>query len=414
MLSKLIFLILFKNFLTANPNNESENNDQQQANSNPKNKKKLVEFIEDVSDQTYLRYLHDDEIYALDLHNFSETLKKSALNDDTEGEIKCPKNIFDNFKFKSYFSPLTVSSTINECPNMKNSCCTSGTMHKLKEIWEFKYYKYLKYNQYYFKYYVMTILKQHEIISKMAERVNEVSKDRNCAKVSEKLISFKINDSYIRNIENLMDNFIDFDEKLKHSFMCFFCDYESIKHWDIEGKTIAFSYKFCNWTVENTLEYYYLMNAEIYKYINTANFLTKCINFKDAKLMGKMDIDEAKDSEFLEIDNSMYLHQCKLAKDKKYNLYTNCLNFCSKFDLWYPSRPMYRSAVQLSQIYKNIREKIFKEDLEYDVTDPSSISNLLPLFEIDYNDRDVFNTFDRVFVDQGGIKPETLFSATYY
>ena len=414
MLSKLIFLILIKITLTVNPKKDSDTASPVPDITDLKKPMVRVEFIEEVSDQTYLQYLHEDEIYTLDLYNFSETLKSNDLNSNPDGQLECPKAIFENFRLKSYFSPFTVSVPVNECPTMKSTCCSEGDMVLLRETWEFKYNKYLKFNQYYFKYYVMTILKQHEMISKVAGMVVDVAKDRHCAKVAEKLLAFKINDQYIKMVEDLIDGFIDYDQRLKHSFICFFCDYESIKFWDIEGQTVAFNYKFCNSMVENTLDYYHLMNSEIYKYINTANFLTKCVNFQDPNSMGKMNVNDTKSSEFLEVDNSMYLHQCKLAKDKKKNLYNNCLNFCSKFDMWYPSRPMYRSSFQLAEIFGNLKDKIFKDNLKYDVTEPGSINRILPLFEVTYPDKDIFKNFDRVFIDRGGIKPETLLSAVHY
>lgn len=413
MLTKLIFLILVKNVLT-----DITNTNEPKTNSNSKHptqisKKVRAEFIEEVNDQTYLPYLHEDDVYTLDLNNFLDTLKSTGFGDDAEAKLVCPKKIFENFKMKGLHSPLTVSSPITECPTMKNSCCGEGDLVLLREAWDLRFNRYLKFNQYYFKYYVLTILKNHEAIKRMAQTVSEFAKDRHCAKISEKLLAFKINDDYIKKASELINSFLDYDQKVKHSFICFLCDYESFRYWDIDCQTVAFNYKFCDSIVENALDYYYMLNTEIYKYINTANFLTKCVNLEDPSLLGKMDTHAGKSTEFLEVDNSMYLHQCKLAKDKKYNIFNNCLNFCSKFNFWYPSRPMYRSAYQLAEIFSNLKEKIFRDDLIYNVSEPGSVNSLLPIFEVKYSDEDIFQNFDRVFIDRGGIKPETLLSAVH-
>lgn len=414
MLGKLIFLILVKNFLTDNTNIDKGTGNIQTPNPNLDGKSVKVEFIEHVEDQTYLPYLHEDDVYRLDLYNFSETLKMSELHTNPDGQLICPKPIFENFKLKGYFSPLTLANTVAECPTMRSSCCSEGDMVLLREAWEFKYSRYLKFNQYYFKYYVMTILENHEIITKVADMIRGIAKDRHCIKVADKLLGFTIDENYVEKARALIDQFLDYDQRLKHSFICFFCDYESFKYWDIEGQTVGFNYRFCDSMVENTFDFYYFMNTEVYKYINTANFLTKCINFSDPELMGKMEVKETKNSEFLEVDSSMYMHQCKHAKDKNRNLYNNCLNFCSKFDFWYPNRPMYRSSFQLAEIFRNLKDKIFKDSLKYDVSEPGVINTLLPLFQVTYPDKDIFKAFDRVFIDKGGIKPETLLSATHY
>lgn len=414
MLPKLIFLVLIKNVLTDNTNTNPSPTQQPPAPQDQNTKKVRVGFIEDVEEQTYLEYLHEDDVYSLDLYNFFNTLKSTGLNNDPEATLECPSKVYENFKMKGFYSPLTVAVPITECPNMKNSCCGDGDLQLLREAWDLRYSRHLKFNQYYFKYYVMTILQNFEVTKRVAEVVNSVAKDRHCTKVSEKILAFKINDQYVEKVGALIDGFLDYDQKLKHSFVCFMCDYESFKNWDTEGKTVALNYKLCDSLVENTMDYYYTLNTEVYKYINTVNFLTKCVSHTDPKLMGKMDTRTSKSTEFLEVDGSMYMHQCKLAKDKKYNLYNNCLNFCSKVDFWSPGRPMYRSVYQLAAIFGNLKEKIFQDVLKYDVSEPGGISALLPIFEVKYDDQNIFESYDRVFMDKGGILPDTLLGAIHY
>jgi len=79
-------------------------------------------------------------------------------------------------------------------------------------------------------------------------------------------------------LKRAINNLQDFDTSLKKNFMCFLCDFESLKNIHSDDKIVTFDYPVCEHLVRNTYQEYYYLNDFIYKYLNTANFLSYCIN----------------------------------------------------------------------------------------------------------------------------------------
>ena len=367
-----------------------------------------VEFIEDVSDQNYLDAITIEDRFYLDILNFDLQLKNTDFEKDPNKAFNCPKEIYQSFKLKGYFVPMEKSPGIGECPNMVNTCCSVTDFNKLRDLWDFKYKKYVEFHQYYFKYYVTVFFEQHDAIQQAAALVLDQSKDDTCTFLADKIMKFPVTEEYIAQIKDAIDKFFEFDMKMKRNFSCFLCDYESYKNWDIENKIVVMNYRMCNHIVENSLDYYVLLNDVIVKYINTANFMTHCVNFNKSNKMGKLELGLRKDFEFLENDNSLYIEQCKLARDRGKNLFSNCLNFCYKYNYWFTERPMYRSIFQLASIYDNVKSKLFHDLIKYDVSEPKGIENLIPVFNAEDPAFNVFENFDIVYADDQGTLPEVL------
>ena len=78
--------------------------------------------------------------------------------------------------------------------------------------------------------------------------------------------------------------------------MCFLCDFESVKNWYIKDQFIPFDYDVCINIINNTFQDSFYLNNIIYKYINSINLLTYCIDNENEPLKS---IENNKDIEFL-------------------------------------------------------------------------------------------------------------------
>lgn len=367
-----------------------------------------VEFIEDVSDQNYLEAITIQDRYYLDILNFDIQLKTTDFEKDPNKAFNCPKEIYQTFGLRGYFVPMEKSPEIGECPNMVNTCCTVGDFNKLRDLWDFKYQKYIEFHQYYFKFYITIFFEKADAIQRAAALVEARSKDPTCTSLAKKILDFNVTQEYLAQIKETIDRFFEFDMKIKKNFTCFLCDYESYKNWDIDNKIVVMNFRMCNEIVNNTLEYYELLNETIVKYINTVNFMTHCVNFDKSDKMGMLNLGLQNDFEFLKNDNSLYVEQCKLAKDRGKNLFSNCLNYCYKYNYWFTNQPMYRSIFQLANIFQHVKNKLFYKELEYDISEPKGIENLIPVFNANDPNLNVFENFDIVYADDQGTLPEVL------
>lgn len=71
--------------------------------------------------------------------------------------------------------PITKPKSIPECEKMEETCCSEIDMKNLKEKWTEKYSKYLDYHIQYFRYYIIQIMENHNLIKEAAEEVKEKS-----------------------------------------------------------------------------------------------------------------------------------------------------------------------------------------------------------------------------------------------
>ena len=102
----------------------------------------------------------------------------------------------------------------------------------------------------------------------------------------------------------------DFDFTLKQNFTCFLCDFDSVKNWYTNDQFIAINYDVCENIVKNTFSETYFLNNVIYKYFNSVNLLSYCVDDKEDPFKS---IENNKNIEFIVINNDLSTLQCKNA-----------------------------------------------------------------------------------------------------
>lgn len=182
---------------------------------------------------------------------------------------------------------------------MKNTCCYKSSMEKLAELWEEKYKVYLEYNYEYIRYYLIEILSKHRIIQRMAKKVYQSEKNHVCRNVSKKIMETKFTSEDLQKLKKTIGKLKRFDMNQKRNFLCFLCDFESLKNIHLQDKLVVLNYEVCEELVQQTYEEYYFLNEFVYKYLNTANFLSYCVNNESVQDFGLLEGREKNEYEFL-------------------------------------------------------------------------------------------------------------------
>jgi hypothetical protein len=371
---------------------------------------KEAPFVEHIEDQEpYLEFVNEEDLFYLDLYNLDRTLKTSDFSNNPSNETTCPNRIMKSFKLKSFFMPVIKPPIITECPTMKETCCSVTDIERLKNLWETKFSVYLDFNYQYFDYYIKEIFNRHQEIGATARLVLDSYQHEICKKVSKTILETEITPEILSKINTTLNKLKTFDRNQKENFICLLCDYNSIRFWDLNQRFIPLHYDVCESIVENTFDEIYYLNNFIYKYINTANFLSYCVNNENLSKFGDLNLENDGFFSFLEIENSLSIEACKIAKETSSNVMANCFHFCSSYNYWRFEKPAFRSIVKLSKIFNNLNDKIFKKDLDYKIREPKSVSNMLPIFEPEYDDANIFELFDYIYTEEEGVKPNVFF-----
>lgn len=368
-----------------------------------------VEFIANYEQEPYLGFIEELDKNYLDLFNLKKTLLNTDFSQDPTIDLYCPHSFFDSFGVSSYFIPVQKPDSITDCPNMKQTCCYQRSMNDLNQLWENKYKPYLDYNYEYFRYYLVQIMSKHSLIQKTANKVLKSDRNVKCKEVAKKLVDTVFGAEDLKILKRAINNLKQFEIKLKKNFMCFLCDYESLRHIQMEEKIVSLDYKICEQIVKGTYQEYYYLNDFVYKYLNTANFLTYCVNNENLLDFGNLNLLKGAKIEFLEIDNSLTNQQCKYALDGGYNLIANCFRYCQNYNFWYYGQPIFRSIHSLSAIFENINEKIFKNQLGFKISKPQPLHNKLPIFDVQNNSYNIFDFYHYIFKERAGIDRSVIF-----
>lgn len=139
----------------------------------------------------------------------------------------------------------------------------------------------------------------------MAKKVYHMDRNHMCKNAADKIMKTNYSKKNLDKLKKVINQLKNFDMSLKQNFMCFLCDYESMKNFFFNEKIVVLNYSVCETIVKETFNPYYYLNEFIYKYINTANFLSYCINEEDTSNYGLINVEKGNKIEYLEIDNTI-------------------------------------------------------------------------------------------------------------
>lgn len=356
-----------------------------------------VEFIENTDGQTYLDIVTYRDRFVLDLLLLNNELRNSKFDANPDNSYLCPRILLENFDLRGLNTPLLSAIPPKYCPRMKQTCCLPNDIIELEARWSQKLSPEIKYIQHYFKYYVRSLLSHSANFTEAAVNIRDNHKKQFCKQAADSLIKNEITEKFKNDFYDLLDRFLTFDYRLKRGFICLLCDYENLGDFDTELRLYSYNRDFCQRIVNGTLDFQHAAHKTVYRYINTVSVVAQC-----QKSMLSNDTSELN---FIPIDNSQDLEVCKFAKDNNYNLFVNCLSYCSNYQLWKPEAPTYASIETLSKIHQLAKDFLFKDSSELTVSPPRA-TKIANVVDSKRDSLDVFSVWEHVFSDANGIKFE--------
>ena len=363
------------------------------------NEPQKIEFLEDVRGQGYLDVVTFKDRFMLDLHMLSLHLQNSDFDTNPENTYKCPKKLFDALDLKGYNTPEIVDLPPRFCKNMQQTCCLESDIEHLERIWSEEYSPKLKYFQFYFKYYIKGILSHHEEYKEKAKEVGNNHRQSYCRFAGKRLQEFELNDEKLAETLSIIDEFLLFDYRLKRSFMCMLCDYANLGFFDFKNQIFGLNRDFCTNLVENTFDYYHMMNTMVFRYINTLSVIVDCLPGLEDPNTPSVQIPEL---EYLQVEDDVDIETCAFAKERGYNVFVNCLNFCSDYPLWRPKLPMYRPLDKLAAIHTKVVKTLYEEKEDIVIVPPKQIA-IEDIVKSKYSDLDLFNKWEKIFQTRQGM-----------
>ena len=333
---------------------------------------KKVEFIEDISGEPYLDDISFDDRYYLDLLRFQNQLKDKMFKVDENKNYFCNYDILTAMGLKGYANPIWKTDDIVDCPAMTFNCCSPVEFGNLDDIWK-KFSKYIELHHYYYAYYIKEILKHHQDYMEVIDEVRGNTKYRICKKAATLLKDMVIDNKTLKDVDKMIDKVQKFDMHIKKGFKCLLCDFNNAKYVDKEHRYIKFHTNVCSDMIKHNFEYYYHFNNFIWKYINTVNLMAHCVNHADTTHENQFVMNAEHKFDFLPIDNSLYLENCKLTISSKgtiEEIFQSCVNFCYRFELFDYSTNIFKDINVLGRMFKNIKAHLIKSDL-LEVSEPA-------------------------------------------
>lgn len=358
-----------------------------------------VEFIENLSKQTYIDQISYTDRYVLDLYLFDQNVKNA--NFELKGEFlrKCPREIFKSLGLSGVSNPILRTSNIEICPNMKANCCTNSDLIGLDAIWR-DYSAFIQLNYDYFAYYAKTTVHAMPIIEARAEALRNSSKHMICREMSETFATFLSGDLkldvFLRQIQEVKQ----YDLSLKKGFKCLLCDYNNNQYFDLLNKVVIYKTDFCVDIVKNTLPFFINMRDFFLKYFNSVAMVARCSMRHGQEFAKTFPFDYDEPFEFLNVRNSYYDNDCfnayKSKNDEQIAVY--CRNYCHKFDLW-GYEGILPNTVKMGNMFKLIQENLLDQQTIEVIrpTEEMGVYKFPFASEID----DIFFSFDQMFGAQG-------------
>lgn len=254
---------------------------------------KKVEFLEEVNDQLYLMYITYEDRNYLDLFNFDRQLKNSAIDSDDTLDYNCPKMLYRSMGLQGYFNPILKDGSIEDCPNLELTCCTSQDFNELESIWEDSLRPGTEAGHFYLEYYVKSTLDHIEVYKETANAVIEVISDRMCLSVAHSILNYNVNQELIDKTISLLAHVKEYDIQVKKSYPCLVCNHENIQYFDFKNRLLGLKGEVCLDIVGNLLEFYNHYNTFFWKYFNSLYYLAKCVD-------DHMDLDKKEEEEMEE------------------------------------------------------------------------------------------------------------------
>jgi len=189
---------------------------------------------------------------------------------EDEGSSRCKREIVESYNLNGYLSKRHLNFYV--CPAMKLSCCSMYDQFMMFTNWKdnvkeklIKYYKGIEQKYKHMKELIKEVFKID--IKKLIEKLHMDEKQKD--KILQSHIFLKD-----KNLPNLIDKVLElyqpnseFMLRVRSTFYCSICDFDSHKYIDIPKKEVRISETSCAEIARNTINYSYFLNVELTKYL---------------------------------------------------------------------------------------------------------------------------------------------------
>lgn len=364
-----------------------------------------VEFLENVSRQTYLNQISYDDRFVLDLYMLDQNLKNENFMLRGEYPRACPRLIFLSMGLTGLANPVLRTGNIAICPNMRANCCTNNDFVGLDAVWK-DYFAYLELNYDYFAHYAKISLHSAEEIAAQAEYLRKNSPHMICRTIGESFARFKAEefgaDKFIAQLARVKA----YDLSLKKGFKCMLCDYDNNQFIDVENRVVRYRDDFCVDIAKNTFAFFTNLNEFFLRFFNSATMVARCSGNHGLVTEKLFPFNPEEAFDFLEVQASFYDVECRRAlstnRDEEIAVY--CRHYCHKFDMW-TFRGILPDVVKMGRMFATLAENLLPVQEIEALKPKDDVVNYAFPFETPSND--VFTQFEQVFGEHG-VSPDNV------
>lgn len=403
----LLSLAIFGWFATAGSSEsaEADGAGEDSDNSFFMDRRLKVEFLENVSRQTYLNQVSYDDRFVLDLYMLDQNLKNENFMLRGEYPRACPRRLFLAMGLTGLANPILRTNSVSICPNMRANCCTNNDFVGLDAIWK-DYFAYIELNYDYFAHYAKVALRAAPEIAAQADHLRKNSLHMICRSIGESFARFTPENFGAEKFIEQLGRVKAFDLSLKKGFKCLLCDYDNSQFIDLDNGVVHFRDDFCVAIAKNTFAFYTNLNDFFLRYFNAATLVARCSGNHGTFVHKLFPFNPEEAFDFLEVPASFYDLECRRAigNNNDREIATYCRHFCHHFDMW-TLRGILPDVVKMGRMFETLSENLIS---------PQEIEALKPkddlvnyAFPFQIASQDIFAQFEQMF-GAHGIAPDNV------
>lgn len=403
LLASLALFALFSGPLAAADDGNPFNDDSDEAFFVDRRHK--VEFLENVSKQTYLNQISFDDRYVLDLYLLDQNLKNENFVLDGQFLRGCPRAVFKSLGLSGLANPALRTGSIAICPNMRANCCTNNDFVGLEAIWQ-DFFAYLELNYDYFSHFAKTTLKMITTVVAKADALRTNSPHMICRSIGETFAKFRAEDLSVDKFIGQLTKVKTYDLSLKRGFKCMLCDHGNNQFIDLQNRVVHYRNDFCVDIVKNTFPFYQNMNDFFLRYFNSAAMVAKCSSNHGLGSEKVFPFKLEEPIDFLEIKSSFYDAECRRVAQSGSDeeIATACRNYCHKFDMW-SFQGILPDMVKMGRMFSLIAENLLPvQEIEALKPKDDLITYAFPFQTPSDN---IFAEFEQMF-GAAGVHPDNI------
>lgn len=257
--------------------------------------------------------------FFLGLLVFSGVVSSAGEDDDTGN--RCKKEVVESYNLSGYLTPRVMSMYI--CPQLKNSCCSFYDQFLMYSTWRDKIKPKLVnyYDAMSSKLMKAKVLTKEVIGLNFPKMIQDLQIDDK--KKEEHLSTFlRLNatntDTLIDQVIMMQKDNARFMMKLRSSFYCSICDFDSHQYFDTNKKTFTSDFGTCSEIATNTINFSHFMTITLGGYLQSLSKLMSVFALSEAEKPVRIRTYETIVSQIKSCSNQVSQRTGKFVACKKY------------------------------------------------------------------------------------------------